>query len=490
VSQSYDFYSPFMSAAIVMKDGTRVPLFTNVEHGNANEYGARARSKDIANLASLPFVESLTVKNNLGFVPTITAVLSPPINDALAFMMSPLMEFGQSILEVQLGYSAGSSTGEVKTQPFSGILWQPEVQIGRDFSITLHAIGTPGWSMTSQEGARVFKARSRASIIEACARGEGLANGRDIEVDFDSVRDESPSANALDAIVNVNQSGLTDWMMIWRMVNECGCWMILNGNTLVIMERDLMLSKAPKYNLRFFGYPGGKLGPVIDPTVGDERGCFPILSASSPTKAVFLPGSTVALVTGGVDSKTGEFNGVTLNKDDGIQRLGGGASDIASSPTHPGINETTGDGAHRKISDINDPKLQAAVKSELAAEQFHLGVRLDVETLGMPDILPGDVVSIKGLTRRYDANYGVFEVVHHVGSHGFTTRLWLQSNTMAVLQNAEKARGPINTQDATTNQLTVAAAKLEQLSEFKLSSSSQAALDRLQVSQALKFISK
>jgi hypothetical protein len=69
---------------------------------------------------------------------------------------------------------------------------------------------------------------------------------------------------------------------------------------------------------------------------------------------------------------------------------------------------------------------------------------MEVSTLGMPDLIPSDVVAIHGLGKRFDSTYGVFEVTHRLGVSGYTTSMTLYSNTAAMLQTAIDAVGPPN----------------------------------------------
>jgi hypothetical protein len=40
-----------------------------------------------------------------------------------------------------------------------------------------------------------------------------------------------------------------------------------------------------------------------------------------------------------------------------------------------------------------------------------MGVRLDIETLGIPDLLPGDCVNVTGLSLRYDDTYTIYNII-------------------------------------------------------------------------------
>ena len=72
----------------------------------------------------------------------------------------------------------------------------------------------------------------------------------------------------------------------------------------------------------------------------------------------------------------------------------------------------------------------------------HYGIQCEIETVGIPDIIPAEVVTVYGVGKRYsDKNYYVSKVIHSVGGGGFTTRLTLISNIGAEL-TGQAATGP------------------------------------------------
>ena len=446
----YDGYSPFMAAVITTPDGNRVPLFTNLNHGPVLKWKTPGNVSN--ELTSLPFLESIQVDLNLSQVPTITANLTPPLQDARKLLESNLFEFGQSDLSVQFGYSSGTPGGPVGLSVIhSGLIQPPTIQLGADAIITLKAIGTPGYSMTRQEGHRTFLDMKRSDIIDIVLAGPDPNNKRKITPEYKIASGSDASMRLKQLPVSVSQSGLTDWMFLEALVRDAGCWMMLNGDTLQIMERNVVLSTQPKYTLRFYDFVNGKLGPSASGD-GKSDGDFPILSLTSPTLAVWMPGATNALVVNRyIDSKTGEPESKFLKEVEAdVMRSGAkadnGKAAVGSKPTpsNPGPNEKTGDGAKLYVGDYNFRGVAAELLAKYSTETFDIGIKMFVDTLGIPDINPGDVVAVRGVGIRYDENYGVFGVVHNMGAHGYTTRLELRSNTSAVLQNAIKSQNTVN----------------------------------------------
>lgn len=461
--QTYDFYSPFMSAAIITPQGDRVPLWTNTstDTGFSTAFGAVASrvtglngANSWGSLTSLPFLRDLTIRLDLAYLPQMTAVLTPPMSDARILVDSPIMEWGQSVLQAQVGYTTGTGNGGVALSPvFEGLLFKPEVNIGTEYTITLKTQGVAGYSMGVVQNQKTYKGKRR-DVIEQVVAGQGT-EGRALKVVFKDIEKDSTVSIALNTEINENQGGLTDWMYLWQLVRDAGCWLSYIGDSsesgqasldpksrttsVVIYPRNVRLASKAKFTLRWFDYPSGRIGPGLD-----VPGVYPILSASSPTSAVFLPGATRALVAQGVASKTGEpVISVATPSNTPTARLGGGAVGVNGSPNAPEADSKTGEGGAPLPVWTDDPKFKDLPKAELA-NLFSMGVKLEVQTLGIPDVQPGDIVAVKGLGGRFDFNYAVFTVTHQIGSGGFFTSLTMQSNTSAILADYVKGIGTAN----------------------------------------------
>jgi hypothetical protein len=448
-----------MSAAIVTNDGTRVPLFTNTMSGSTAITTAGAAALKLTSgkqegsgLQSLPFLESLTIKLDMGYLPKITAVLSPPYRDGQKFLDSPLMEWGMTTLEVQFGYSSGTPQGSVLSPLFQGLVLKPDISIGTQYSITLNAMGAASYRMTVDQRAEHLPYTNRFDIIKAVAARVGLEVGHQIS---------SPEvANALFTdTVNEFQSWRTDWAFIWQLVRDCGCWMLVNDKKLLILERNAALSARPKYTLRLFDFDKGRLGPI--------QGDFPILSISSPTTAVYLPGSTRASIVQGINSQTGAVVNDSSANDDTLAptRVGGGGVRIGLESKWNAVSARETMSAEmvpavpagfypqqQTVSEVEgaaypgDPNFDAvfkAAKAEYAAA-FTAGITLEVNTLGIPDVVPGDILAVEGVSGRFNFNYVVQSVVHTLGTGGYTSQFSMLSNSSNVFRESA-AKGKVNT---------------------------------------------
>lgn len=450
----YDFYSPFVRATIIASDGTRVPLWTNILDGATGSpvAGSASGFKDKYGLTSFPFLESASVSLSLSYMPVISVALTPPFLDGRTFINGPLIEWGQAVLEVILGYSAGTPQGAKLSEPFQGLLLKPDVAMGVGTAITLNAQGFAGYNSTITQSSKVHRNKSRIDIIKATAKGYGDPP-RDLEVDVQFIND-STVQSLLDEETDESQGNRTDWMFMTQLARDCRCWLTLStdGKSLILRSLPDSLAEDPKFIFRLYDFVpdvssnGAALGPTTQNTDLDS-GDFPILAVSSPSEQVFYPGATKALILQGINSSTGETvnEAITDQNSDAIPSTGGGDKGVTPNKTLPGLNDSTKQGGAPASKDVNSKGTREQVKSAFQFD-FTTGIKLNITTLGIPDIQPADIVAVRGVGDRFDWNYGVFGIRHNIGPGGFTTDLELVSNTSSLLGAVVKGQGKLNDQ--------------------------------------------
>lgn len=505
----YDFYSPFMEAAILVDPddpNSRLPFWVNISDDQQQKIAASGGG----DLAALCFCTGIELEIQLAHLPKIKVTLNPPYRDGINFLNSNLIEWGNSILEVRFGYSAGAPDGPVISPTFAGIILKPEVQVGQDISITLNAQGIGAFSATRQATHYNAIAKTREEIIRDLAHGTGNIK-RDLEVDLDSIKANAPkppqppppgvlgvlqsrSSSSFNAVVggsdpaaqaaadqaaqeakqlqdtlaktyqvmcvdrvNFTPSGLSDWMAIWVLVREAGCWMMQQGNTLHIFSQEERITNRARWKYVLYDYPSGIIGP--------REGVFPILSASSPTSAVYMHTNAArGLFLAGIrsndakvwNSSVGEGTGETpRNNGDGHgtvpdnRGLPAGATKPTETPQESAIRkaeavpeptspndpaqggEQTGEGGMSLFPSAGETPnaAQAQAQAEYNSVQQLMGIQLEVESLMNPEIMPGELIEIHGLGERLDANYTVFTHSITCGQGGFSSRMNCVSNT-------------------------------------------------------------
>lgn len=475
-----DFFSPFMAATIVTRDGTRWPMWTTGPNG-ASLNVPRVQGDP---LHALSFLSELTVELQLGMIPKITATLTPPYRDAIALLETDLVEFGNSLIEVILGYTGRTADGSAALSPtFTGITLRPDVTIGTDTSITFHGLGV-GWAAQHQGSNQTYHNMSRLEVIQQIAQRHGLTvDSSDVSKDPDANKAMTSGSGltyragtSQQITSDFSQGSRTDWQMIYYLCCDAGCWMVTTQDTLKISPRNALISAQPQYLLSLYDYQSGLLGIPA----GGGPAIYPIMSASSPSGAVFLPGVNGLILQDissskrqpiqqliddaaaqfdrtdtkkqgqntrdpqKVDPKYWPGTSQDYSKSAGLRYLPGTSkisadSSVVSPPT--GVELWSGTPEYQQAID--------AAKGVFGQMQTAMGIPLDIDTLLIPDISPGATIKVTGLSLRFDHIYGVFKVTHTVGASGSQTSLHLVSNTAEMITQAfvTDASGSGNTQD-------------------------------------------
>lgn len=455
---TYDFSSPFMSAAIFTTDGTRIALASN-NSGGPN-FALASKTNDA--LASFPYVSEISVELNLSYMAKIRVVLSPPYSDAIAFLDSPLIEWGSSIIEVQFGYTGGASPQGVLTPIFSGVMLKPDIVLGAESTIILNAQGIGAFSAVRQEGQRQFNKASRFNIIKGLLAGPDPAHPRRIEfsektVFLDETKDVEEINRMFKDTVDFSQAGKTDWQCVYELVNECRCFMTLIGDTLrVFSKRSSWMGAVTKV---FALFPGNRLGPDIG------GGVWPILNVDSPTSAVYLPGAARGLVVSGINSTDRKVTRQVVGDEQAqVARTNKGASAPGASeifPDAPAASDSTqGSAADANGNTMHPGSPDDPVSIQQAKAEFenltNIGVTLNVETIGVPDLVPGDLVIVHGCGARIsgerNGRYNIHHITHTHNNSGWTTK-WTGIANAAVLNDGVPAKGPQNNAEAPSTSL-------------------------------------
>lgn len=424
----HDFANPFVAASITTKDGDReFPFWTSPEH--VVKSGTFGDGGDDPQLKSLAFLQEVVVELQLAYIPIITLTLAPPFRDAVAFLDSELIEWGRSRISVQFGYVGGK---DKLSQVYSGVMLKPDITIGEDVNIAINAQGTGVWTLSLQEGTTSAKDQTRREYLDVLVKGpEGK---KQTTIDY-SIVDASagPHTELLKAPCTRSQGGKSYFQEMFEVADECRCTFLVqpDGNTIQLIPNNTLVTKAPRKTLVLYDFPRGVVGgPDGADTGGDARPeVYPILSLSSPTAAIYMPASIRGIDSRNVSDSTRTESKVTTNEAT-IQRAQSGKDNVAApkgTEEYPEHDEESASGGEHVFADPEDPSDLAHLQS-LFQREGNMGITLDVETVGIPDLLPGEVVEVEGVGRRLGGQrWTVHKVIHSIGLGGYSSNLHLIS---------------------------------------------------------------
>jgi len=434
---SYDFSGPFVAARIVLPNGDAFPLWTNV--GGDERATAPALLGGAADLQALCFVQEVQVQLNLSGLPQISIQLSPPFEDGMKFLDSPLADGRmQNTLEVQLGYASGTGDlGPILSAPFVTMLTAPEVQIDTEIQITLKGTGL-GNSATYQ-GGRVTgqPGNKREDIIRRLAAGYG-GGRRTLEVDFSEAYEDSTVHGLLTAsAASYSQGNRSDWLALWWLAQETQCVMNIVGTSddgqasvLRWRPRRAMFSGPPTRRYRLYHYPGGQFrGEIATAELQEDTIAeLPILSFTCNTEAVWGALTYQDVLNFGI-----ELNEV--DEDDVEPASTTVTAETEAPPADSGegamTTPATDENPSQPFQAPGDPANPGAVRQASADVEAGAGMatQIEIETMGDPALLPGDVIALAGLGRRFDPGvYHVFQLTHSIGVGGFSTNVTIHKN--------------------------------------------------------------
>jgi len=445
----YDFSSPFMKATIVKDPGAdeeRFPLWVNGDLSDPTTlkpwkltgYSGAQKAPDPVFAGSLAFLSSLTLSMDLGQVPTIELTLTPPLDEGRKFLDSTLIEYAVAALEVEFGYSTGFG-GRVSSPPFQGILNPPTVEFGADMTITMKGVGTAGYYLSATSDSKVRTRRSREDHIKELAKelpGVNIARNK-WSID-------SNAEVALKEEVELVNAGKSYLHLISQLARQCGCWIRLADHDgfsdLVLTSHSVLVTQTPNALLAFYDFNLGAVGPSLA-----ERGVFPILSVSVDSQeAIFLSGWTKALRSADINKTSLETQTATTSPQDrtvsgsqGTDTGVRGPSNNLSSVVLPPAEEN-----------FEDPKRVLDMTADMLSSSSSVGLRLEIETIGIPRAFPGLMYQVTGLGKRIDGFYSCFGVRHSISGAGYSTSLTLIQNSQLMVQALLNKIEPRATNDA------------------------------------------
>jgi hypothetical protein len=433
IRQRYDFCAPWVRAAIRTDDNVYplwMPFTDSSSYGSAeikpqklNGYsGNDGKVPESENISSLAFLTQATIDLELSAIPKISVSLTPPFLDARKFIDSSIMDWSRSSLEVQLGY-VGSKDGTILSPVFVGRLMKPDVSFGTDITIGLTAQGTGGYFMAATGATR----KNDKGLIPRIQNIKDLAQSVGVQVDTKTWRLNSKSQQQLDASVEYAYANMNVLDAIYMMARECGCYIQVIGNSLQLLSYDQVLLGPVIATLQLYDY-NGSLGP--------QDGVYPILSVSSDSGGIFLDARTKKMTHDKI-AKDKLLNAGKTPDPPKTPATGPKGKTQQTPKDAPPSETVAAEAAPKDDVTTPDEAVQAAATAAVT-DEGSVGIVLDIETLGFPDLIPGMKINVSGVSKRIDGHFMVQTVKHSISASGFTTSMTVRSNLASLTNSLNK----------------------------------------------------
>ena len=408
----------------------------------------------------MPIVQQVQVVTRLGLNSEISVTLTPPFEDGIKFLNSDLVRWGVGHLSVTFGYTTGSAD---RSPPWSGLMMSPEVNItGSEITITLKAVGvgypmSVAGSVESKDYTGMTVNSIAEDVLKKYAKSKLFVLDEDkLYPDFNAAEKNKETGHPFFRIPqkiiqgvpassrsqNADESGTArykstnaqviveqkqqyseeipvikgprnDWWFLTTLVKNYGLSIVVAGDQIQI--RDPVKAFKDRLNKQRVFALKGKFDPA--------KGVFPILGFNSPTTAVFLQPGVGSVQSNDVTTNKQDSN-VTVDTDSvdtGTGTEGIKPADATENTAEGGID------AGALVPVDPESNHSEAIKGAYINAKTNKGVEINVETVGIPDLLPEEICYITGFSADgvspglYDGEYRILEVAQNIGSGGFTT---------------------------------------------------------------------
>jgi hypothetical protein len=227
------------------------------------------------------------------------------------------------------------------------------------------------------------------------------------------------------------QGGMTDWAALKLLAQGARCYIRLDTENKIVklVSVSKILKAPPSKVFKLYDYPDGKLGQI-----NSVEAVYPVLSLSSVPSHIFAPSIVHAAVMSELSekdprgSKTAAPTLIT-ESETADKALSAKAKKLEAGESNTEVDKDTGNGGERFPGDPESEKVYEVCKGEYE-KHAHMGVRFDVGSIGVPDLMPRDVIKMDvGIHRVSTQAWYVHNVKHSVGLGGFDTNFTVFSNT-------------------------------------------------------------
>jgi len=410
---NYNYSNPTVDVYFETKGKRRVS-FTAWD--KAYFIGSAARRLDFTKELTLPILTSIETKVLLGTANTINVGLKLPkslfeyiVEDAL-----DLFQIG-SMIFVSYGY------GNMRTREFSAVVGFPTVTFDDASVVSMSMEGS---------GALWFASRIETDLAKKGVRTDGwtcleiltqICESHRCEIyTLNSAGDEVPLLGGvvpngyenLSSKISYQPTVGKDFQLLKNVIIQTANYnYYMSGNRLVVFNPKVTSGARA---IPTFEY-GGR-GFV-------ENGIYPIQSASIENSGEAFPMAARKIKSSDIDPASKKKSTIEVsNGDPDINQPHNKRFGLSETKNALG-DEIASEKGHTVSMAADDPRRKQRLVSEKQESLELAGLQITLEVLGMPELTPGQVIRVLGLTRLYNGSYYLKEVTHRFDGSGYKTTL-------------------------------------------------------------------
>jgi hypothetical protein len=440
MSNNFNFFAPFFQIFLIPPGGKEVPLWQGPVPQAATDAGFVPVGQ--VNTTNLAVVSEFSIDLSMGAAFLMRLTLNPSYEDGLALLSSDMIQQGVSLIKARFGYVG---VGQVLSEWYVGMVTNPGFTIGTEVQITLEAHVSGAAQAATQQATRQFVDQTRKQIVEAVAAGSG-AQGPRVRIKWPDALKPLERSLLDDVKISMEQGGKSDLTMIAGVLEDALlAWSMetdpeavdKGGSQIVVKDRNSLFAGLTRRVFRLFGPPKASKTSVkvssafYGGVAGESTGIFPIFTVSSQNQQVAFQGAT----RGHLEAPFNEATKVATPpevKDVNTEAPAAVAGPAVAGKSAKGpatgndiyanLDPEKGGGGALKVGDSGSPIQSARNLAALVREGATAGTKLTIETVGIPDFKPSEIVEVQGLGVKIDGTYSVHKVTHTLGGSGFTTK--------------------------------------------------------------------
>ena len=411
-----------------------------------NQINDRTDQRELDSRRIEDFVESLEVVLPAEGASQATVTLTPPYEAAVAILEERLIAFG-SLMLIEFGY-ADPTRNDIVSGPYLFRLNDPSATFADTISITLHGQDVMSHDLQRAEAKRSW-ARSGKQGQSAPSGGffptdfkiiEALVKQLNLELDITNLnRQVSPLFKVRESDRDQKQS---DWAFFKQVLKENLIGFYIVGRSLYLYDFvTTVINKEPVYRLLYRAALTEEYDvPLISFSAEARRDLFHARQSRDFTK-VCTDRDTGVCDEEIIESQNpgGSANvGTNVVKSDTSRNRSSASplGDVKSQAIPKGQTGTVISGSH------DDEHLRSRIQYKAGQGGALAGVTATLSTLGLPGILPQDLVILDGLPDFYRGVYVVTAVTHQWGQGATTEMTVVRNGSLKPNENTETSRAP------------------------------------------------